>query len=102
MADYVLEGPKWGSGMLGTSSGTVTWTLGASVPSFVDSTLATAFSDWTKWANVQFQEVASTAADISFSFGAIDGPDNVLGQTDYSDPAKAGALWAERLNSLRL
>ncbi len=85
MTDYVLEGPKWGSSALGSAGGLVTWATAATVPSSVVADLSAAFADWAKSANIQFQQVASTAAaKIDFSFGAIDGLDDVLGQTNYS------------------
>jgi Matrixin len=43
-----------------------------------------AFADWATYANIQFQQVASTtAAQIDFSLGTIDGIDNTLGETNY-------------------
>jgi hypothetical protein len=85
MTDYVLEGPKWGVSGLGTAGGTVTWAIDSTTPAFFLSDLAAAFADWSSHANIQFQEVASTAsAQIDFSMGAIDGLDNTLGETSYS------------------
>jgi hypothetical protein len=84
MADYVLEGPKWGSTGLGSSGGTVSWAIDGSVPAFFLSDLTAAFADWAVYANIKFQEVASTAtANIDFTMGAIDGLDNTLGETSY-------------------
>ncbi len=85
MADYTLEGPRWGTGPLGTAGGTITWAVDASVPASFDSVIASAFADWSSHGNIQFQQVSSTAtAQIDFSDGYIDGTDNVLGQTNYS------------------
>jgi Matrixin/FG-GAP-like repeat len=84
MADYVLEGPKWGSAGLGTAGGIVTWAIDATIPATFLYDLSSAFADWAHYANIQFQEVASTAsAEIDFSLGAIDGLDNILGETSY-------------------
>ncbi len=84
MADYLLEGPKWGAAGLGSAGGVVTWAIDASVPSTFLSDLSSAFADWATYANIQFQQVASTtAAQIDFSLGTIDGIDNTLGETNY-------------------
>ena len=84
MADYLLEGPKWGAAGLGSAGGVVTWAIDASVPSTFLSDLSSAFADWATYANIQFQQVASTAAaQIDFSLGRIDGIDNILGETNY-------------------
>ena len=85
MTDYVLEGPRWGSTASGTVATIVTWAVDATVPASFLSLLSSAFADWAQYANIQFQQVASTAiAEIDFSLGAIDGLDNILGETSYS------------------
>src|ERR1700753_437773 len=85
MADYVLEGPKWGGSALGTSGGAVTWAVDSTIPSYFLSYISAAFADWAGYGDITFQQVASTStADIDFSLGYIDGLDNVLGQTSYS------------------
>ena len=85
MVDYVLEGPKWGSTGSGTAGGIVTWVIDGTIPASFLSDLTAAFGDWSTYANIQFQEVASAAAaDIDFTMGMIDGLDNVLAQTSYS------------------
>ena len=84
MATFVLEGPKWGSTGLGTAGGIVTWAIDATIPASFLTTISSAFADWAHYANIQFQEVASTvSSQIDFSLGAIDGLNNVLGQTNY-------------------
>ena len=84
MADFVLEGPKWGSTGLGTAGGIVTWAIDTTVPASFLTAISSAFTDWAQYANIQFQEVASTvSSQIDFSLGAIDGLNNVLGQTNY-------------------
>ena len=84
MADYVLEGPKWGNPSLGTAGGIVTWAVDATIPAYFLTDLVAAFADWSKYGNIQFEEVAATAgADIDFTMGGIDGLDNILAQTGY-------------------
>ncbi|MET0879003.1 MAG: matrixin family metalloprotease [Tardiphaga sp.] len=85
MVDYVLEGPKWGATGMGSAGGVVTWAINGSVNASFLSDITAAFADWSVYANIQFQQVASTASSmIDFVFGAIDGPNNILGQTNYS------------------
>ena len=85
MADYVLEGPKWGSAGLMTSGGTVTWAVDNSVPLNFDPIIAAAFYDWSSYANIQFQNTGDTGlADITFSLNAIDGLGGTLGYTNYN------------------
>jgi hypothetical protein len=84
MADFVLEGPKWGSTGLGTVGGIVTWAIDTTIPASFLTDISSAFADWAHYANIQFQEVASTvSSQIDFSLGAIDGLNNVLGETNY-------------------
>ncbi|QND70331.1 FG-GAP-like repeat-containing protein [Tardiphaga robiniae] len=84
MADYALEGPKWGTNGLGTAGGTVTWAIDNTIPSWFVPYLTSAFSDWSTYANIKFQQIASTASSqIDFTLGAIDGLNNVLGQANY-------------------
>ena len=81
MANYVLEGPHWGSG----AGAVVTWAVDTSVPTSFVSEIARAFADWTSHAGITFLQAASvSAANISFSETAIDGLDNTLAQTSYS------------------
>jgi hypothetical protein len=85
MANYVLEGPKFGSPTLGTTGGTVTWAVDATVPAAFVETLTRAFADWSAYANIRFTQVASVAsATIDVGFAAIDGLSNVLGDANYS------------------
>src|SRR3954452_788315 len=84
VTDYRLEGVKWGAAALGTAGGIVTWAIDATVPASFLSDLTSAFADWAIYANIQFQQVASTTtAEIDFSLGTIDGIDNTLGETNY-------------------
>jgi Ca2+-binding RTX toxin-like protein len=97
VANYTLEGPKWGdSATLGTSGGSVTW-------SFVDLSLAThfyiytaeitgqfvsyiraAFDAWEDIANIDFVEVAdATTTDIRLGWDTIDGNGNTAGEAAY-------------------
>ena len=83
--DFSLEGAKWGSPELGTAGGTVTWAVDDSISQADLQSINAAFAEWSEVANIQFQQVSSTAAsDIDFSEGAIDGASNVLGVASYS------------------
>jgi hypothetical protein len=83
--DFNLEGAKWGSPELGTAGGTVTWAVDDSISQKDLQSINAAFAEWSKVANIQFQEVASTAnADIDFANSAIDGAGKVLGETGFS------------------
>jgi hypothetical protein len=83
--DFSLEGAKWGSPELGTAGGTVTWAVDDSISQAEMQSINAAFAEWSEVANIQFQEVSSTAdADIDFSNSAIDGAGNVLGVTGFS------------------
>lgn len=83
--DFSLEGAKWGSPELGTAGGTVTWAVDDSISQTEMQSINAAFAEWSKVANIQFQQVSSTTdSDIDFSEGVIDGASNVLGVTSYS------------------
>ena len=83
--DFSLEGAKWGSPELGTAGGTVTWAVDDSISQTDMQSINAAFAEWSEVANIQFQEVSSTAdADIDFSNSTIDGAGNVLGVTGFS------------------
>lgn len=83
--DYSLVGAKWGSPELGTAGGTVTWAVDDSISQADLQSINAAFAEWSEVANIQFQQVSSTAvSDIDFSEGAIDGASNVLGVASYS------------------
>jgi len=85
MANYVLEGPKFGSPTLGTAGGTVTWAVDATVPAAFVATLTRAFADWSAYANIQFTQVGSVAqSTVDIGFAAIDGLSRVLGDATYS------------------
>ena len=83
--DFSLEGAKWGSPELGTAGGIVTWAVDDSISQAELQSINAAFAEWSEVANIQFQEVSSTAdADIDFSNSALDGAGNVLGVTGFS------------------
>ena len=83
--DFSLEGAKWGSPELGTAGGTVTWAVDASISQTELQSINAAFAEWSEVANIQFQQVASTAeSDIDFANSALDGAGNVLGVTGFS------------------
>jgi hypothetical protein len=83
--DFSLEGAKWGSPELGTAGGTVTWAVDDSISRAELQSINAAFAEWSEVANIQFQQVASTAeSDIDFANSALDGAGNVLGVTGFS------------------
>lgn len=83
--DFSLEGAKWGSPELGTAGGTVTWAVDDSISQAELQSINAAFAEWSEVANIQFQQVASTAeSDIDFANSAIDGAGNVLGVAGFS------------------
>ncbi len=85
MANYVLEGPRWGTGALGTGGGTVTWAVDSTVSAGFTSQIGAAFADWTSRANIAFKQQASTSgAQITFGLTPIDGLNKVLGTTNYT------------------
>lgn len=94
MAGYSLEGPKWGNSLDGTPGGSITWAIDGSVPASFVPVLTAAFADISRYGNIQFVQVGSTAvSQIHFTLGPLDGPNNTLGRTTYSfggsDPATA-------------
>lgn len=82
MADYDTFGFKYGTDTTpGSAGGVLTWAVDSTVPAYFTSVLASAFADWSSHANVQFQEISSTAsATIKFTLSAIDGLNNTLGE----------------------
>lgn len=83
--DFSLEGAKWGSPELGTAGGIVTWAVDDSISQVEMQSINAAFAEWSEVANIQFQQVSSTAdSDIDFSNSALDGAGNVLGVTGFS------------------
>lgn len=85
MADYALEGPKWGGSQDGTPGGTVTWAVSASVPASLVPFISAALDTWSSYADIQFSQVGTTAASqLDFTFGSIDGPNGTLGYASYS------------------
>ena len=85
MADYILEGPRWGAGARGTSGGTVTWAIDGTIPVSFVNIIQSAFSAWASYGNINFQQGSATsAANIKFTLDAIDGQSNILATTNYS------------------
>jgi hypothetical protein len=85
MADYVLEGPKWGASQDGTPGGVVTWAVDASIPTAFVSFIKAAFDTWSSYGNIQFSQVGTTAASqLDLTLGAIDGPNGTLGYASFS------------------
>ncbi len=85
MANYVLEGPRWGGGPMGTAGGIVGWAVDATVPASFVSVIRAAFADWTKAANISFKQLTTTyGAQITLTDSSIDGPNKTLGTTSYS------------------
>lgn len=99
MADYALEGFKWGSSALGTASGEVDWSFATAnyagqffqFDSFLVGMFQTeireAFDRWEAVANIDFHEVSDAAAnDIRLGLSHIDGLNNIVGedQSSYS------------------
>src|SRR3954451_1222157 len=97
MADYILEGPKWGSAPFGAGSGTVYWSFAdlanghgfyawdASITGQFRTEVEQAFSRWQSVANIRFVEVAdSSSVNIRLGFDAIDGTGGIAGETQYT------------------
>jgi hypothetical protein len=97
MADYVLEGPKWGAASPGAGGGTVYWSFAnpanghkfydwdSSITGEFQTEVERAFADWQSVANIQFVEVPdSPDVNIRLGFDAIDGTGNIAGETQYS------------------
>lgn len=85
MPDYVLENVKWRGGAFGTGGGTVTWAADSTVPTGLIADIIAAFADWARYANITFQQVASTASSmIDITMGPIDGLNRILGVTQFA------------------
>src|SRR4029079_1977035 len=83
--DLSLEGARWGSAEPRAGGGTVTWAVDASISQAEMQSINAACAEWSEVANIQFQQVASTAeSDIDFANSALDGAGNVLGVTGFS------------------
>lgn len=85
VADYALEGVKWGpSAALGTSGGTVSWSFMGAISVAYRIEIQAAFVKWSSVANIDFIQVAdNSAANIELSFSSIDGPGQIIGQATY-------------------
>lgn len=93
-AEYSTQGQKFGSSVFGSYSGTVTWSyastlgysgqhafdrVGTSLAASYSTTIARAFEIWGTVANVDFVQVADSAAtDIRLGIDLIDGRNNTL------------------------
>src|SRR3954471_15657492 len=97
MADYVLEGPKWGAAPFGSGGGTIYWSFAnpanghkfydwdSSITGEFQTEVERAFADWQSVADIHFVEVAdSPDVNIRLGFDAIDGIGNIAGETQYS------------------
>ena len=95
MADYTLEGFKWGSALDGTGAGDVTWSLATAnhssqayqytgfLTGAFQQQVEKAFARWASVANIHFVESADTPNnDIRLGLNAIDGLGSTLGETD--------------------
>jgi hypothetical protein len=92
---YTYEGYKWNGNPLGTAGGNVTWSVDGTVPASFENDLAQAFR-WSDYGNITFTRVASSA-NITFTYGNIDGPLNVAGRATTSfNPANG------RINSVNI
>ncbi len=96
MASYELTNFKWGSSLLGTAGGQVTWSFATSnlasgyqydryiVEVDYRQVIREAFAAWEAVANIDFVETTdSTNAGIRFGWDAIDGPFRVVGEASY-------------------
>ena len=96
MANYALEGEKWGAAPNGTPGGTVTWAATASVPASFVATIAAAFTDWARYGNIAFTQVSAAAGPkITLGFAPLDGLNNQLGVTQFS--FSAGSMTTARI-----
>ncbi len=89
---YHLSDAKWGTGEMGQSGGTVTWSFATSPgDTFMFSNYITgadqraairdAFQAWEDVADIDFVEVADgRQSDIRLGFDTIDGPFNIVGE----------------------
>ncbi|MBB3997814.1 matrixin family metalloprotease [Aureimonas pseudogalii] len=88
------NGAKWGPQTLGTNGGTVTWQFDASFDALAATGRApvnvfmaavqNAFALWESFANIDFQQVSSSAAaQIDVGAAAFDGPNGTLGQANW-------------------
>ena len=97
MASYVLTNFKWGSSLLGTASGKVTWSFATAVygtggyqfDSFISEVayqadIRKAFDTWEKVAGIDFVESTDSASiGIRLGWDAIDGASKVVGEARY-------------------
>lgn len=93
MQSYVLDNSKWGSSILGSAGGQVTWSFAAtsrsdgyqfdrqiSEPGF-QALLRQAFDSWEAVADIDFVEVADgLSTNIKLGWDAIDGAFGTVGQ----------------------
>lgn len=96
MSGYVLSGEKWGSSVVGTTGGQVTWSFATTTGRFYSfdaqishptyrQLLREAFDAWEQVADIDFVEVSdSTNSDIRLGWDYIDGSFDVVGEARYS------------------
>lgn len=96
MAEYEFTGAKWGTRTLGTSGGQVSWSFASLPGSFYafdakisqvtyQNLVRSAFQAWEAVANIDFIEVADSAATkIRLGWDAIDGAYDTIGEASYS------------------
>ncbi|WP_210270256.1 matrixin family metalloprotease [Aureimonas sp. ME7] len=95
MDPSLYTGTKWGvSSAAGTGGGVVSWSFnlsGASLYTFdaaiaggAQALIRAAFDVWERIANIDFQEVASAAADIQLGWDSFDGAYGTLAQASWT------------------
>lgn len=98
MASYEVSPFKWGSSVLGTTGGQVTWSFATAnlangyyqFDKFITEqaykvAVQAAFDAWEKVARIDFVQVADGPnVNIRLGWDAIDGPYNTVGQAKYS------------------
>ncbi len=96
--DFAFLGPKWGDATTGSTGGTVSWSMFYDV-AYLSSTqraylahVRAAFDAWEYYADIDFVEVDSSAADITLDLTRIDGVGGSLGQAMWSSSARSGAF----------
>lgn len=96
MASFNLASSKWGSSVLGTGGGQVTWSFALtsapngyqfdrilSEPEY-QALIRDAFQAWEDIANIDFVEVADSASsEMRLGWDAIDGPFGTVGQANW-------------------
>ncbi|MEO0380945.1 MAG: hypothetical protein AAF252_11795, partial [Pseudomonadota bacterium] len=110
MADFVLEGARWGQGGQGTPGGTVYWSFAQTGGFFFgfdrpfaeaayQALVRDAFAAWEAVADIDFVEVPDAPlndpeaqAQLRLGWDAIDGPGHIIGTAQYSTDSSGDAL----------